>query len=623
LQRSGQTSITYEDDAALTASSVRSLPPEGAEDTALARMVEVLPGVLCQAYRSPSGEIEFRTLRGNPTSGIDLRAALEDPQHLLDRVDPRDRPALAATLATAARDLTSWTLDFRMRTSAGELRWISARANPQRLANGGTLFSGMALDVTAQKRTEATLAASEARYRELFDSSPILMHTVDATGRIASVNRSWLSTLGYKAAEALGCRTQDILAPESQREFAEQVSLAGGDSADNLECQLLRKDGGVVDVIMSVRLEKDPMDAIVGASFYFADVTDRNRALSALEESQARYRAVVQDQTEAICRFDPQGVLQFVNYACARLAGKAVAELLGTQWFDLIDEGDRDGLKKRLPELLTPDRPLLGMELPTGRQGFWYQWSIRGFFDEENKLTGYQAVGRDIQEIKELQKEVREISHREQSRIGHDLHDGLGQELTGASLLLKTLEQDARNTNPQLLGRMAALREVLDQSIATTRSLAQGLSPIDVQREGLVGALAQLAARAEAVFGIRVTFTARRKGSLADPSVAMDLYRIAQEALSNAARHAQARAIELRITLGKNAVEMEIADDGQGIDPKALHGRGMGLEIMRYRASMIGATVDIAPGELGGTVVRCTLRQNLSGKLRRRKGDSE
>ena len=127
------------------------------------------------------------------------------------------------------------------------------------------------------------------------------------------------------------------------------------------------------------------------------DVTERNQALRALKESEERYRAVVQDQTDVICRFDRRGALQFVNDAGVRLLGGPDKDVIGRSWYDFIDPVYRERLRTRLGEL-TPDKLLHQQELrmaePNNR---WYQWTVRGSFSEQGGLIGYQAVGRDIQ----------------------------------------------------------------------------------------------------------------------------------------------------------------------------------------------------------------------------------
>jgi signal transduction histidine kinase len=211
-------------------------------------------------------------------------------------------------------------------------------------------------------------------------------------------------------------------------------------------------------------------------------------------------------------------------------------------------------------------------------------------------------------EVKQLEGEIREISERERARIGHDLHDGLGQELTGVSLMLKALADGIERDAPKLCPRVRSLREMVEQCIATTRSLAQGLAPVHLDRDGLVGALGQLAVSSEAMYGVPVTFVSHSERPIPALEAATDLYRIAQEAIRNAARHSGAREIRLTLELVGDRLSMVVQDDGHGMPEDMTASRGMGLKIMRYRASIVGASLEIGAREGGGTVVRCAVR---------------
>jgi signal transduction histidine kinase len=229
----------------------------------------------------------------------------------------------------------------------------------------------------------------------------------------------------------------------------------------------------------------------------------------------------------------------------------------------------------------------------------------------ERQLVRFQESTRVstalAREVKQLEGEIREISQREQERIGHDLHDGLGQELTGVSLLLKTLEDAIERDAPQLKPRVHSVRELVEQSIATTRALAHGLSPVHLDRDGFAGALEHLAANSESLYGIPVKFACQRRGAVPQLVAASDLYRIAQEAVRNAARHSGATAIEVQLEIEPDRLVVTVTDDGRGMPQSSETRGGMGLKIMRYRASIIGASLDIDPREDGGTIVRCTL----------------
>jgi len=214
-----------------------------------------------------------------------------------------------------------------------------------------------------------------------------------------------------------------------------------------------------------------------------------------------------------------------------------------------------------------------------------------------------------VHEVRRLETEIREVSQREHERIGHDLHDGLAQELTGVSLLLKTLEDAIARDAPQLTTRVHSVRNRVEQSISTVRELALGLSPVHLDRDGFAAALEQLCASSEALYGIPVRFSSRLTRRLHGLGAAPDLYRIAQEAIRNAARHSGAKEIRLTLAADDKRLALAIEDNGRGIMPAAETRGGMGMKIMRYRASIIGALLEIGARKHGGTIVRCVLRQ--------------
>ena len=218
-----------------------------------------------------------------------------------------------------------------------------------------------------------------------------------------------------------------------------------------------------------------------------------------------------------------------------------------------------------------------------------------------------------VGEVRRLEAEIREVSQREHERIGHDLHDGLAQELTGVSLLLKTLEDAIARDAPQLTTRVHSVRNMVEQSISTVRELALGLSPVHLDRDGFAAALEQLCASSEALYGIPVRFSSRLTGRLHGLGAAPDLYRIAQEAIRNAARHSGANEIRLTLAADDARLGLTIEDNGRGILPAAETRGGMGMKIMRYRASIIGALLEIGARKHGGTIVRCVLRQVAEG----------
>jgi signal transduction histidine kinase len=208
--------------------------------------------------------------------------------------------------------------------------------------------------------------------------------------------------------------------------------------------------------------------------------------------------------------------------------------------------------------------------------------------------------------LKQLEKEILEISDRERHRIGHDLHDGLCQELAGIELMSQVLEQKLAAKSKSDAARVAEIGKYVREAISHTRLLARGLSPVTLESEGLMSALQELAGSTEKMFGIRCRFECEAPVLIDDLAIATHLYRIAQEAVSNAIKHGKAKQVIIRLE-EKAATRLTVHDDGSGFPKNGPSGKGMGLRIMQYRAGIVNASVSIEANETGGTTVTCSV----------------
>jgi signal transduction histidine kinase len=231
---------------------------------------------------------------------------------------------------------------------------------------------------------------------------------------------------------------------------------------------------------------------------------------------------------------------------------------------------------------------------------------------EEGVATGISIAICDYTERKRLEREILDVSSRERHAIGRDLHDGLGQELTGVSLMLRSLATHLERECPQSLDRVNEIAHVVRQSVETARGLARGLLPVNTDG-GLPGALHALAERNSELYGLdvecRVDMAPEVKLS---ETTASHLYRIAQEALTNAVRHGSATAVSMSLGVSAARFQLRVADNGVGLGEVRKSSGGMGLKIMKYRASMIGAMFEIVPNYPQGTVVRVTGHQPVT-----------
>jgi hypothetical protein len=204
-----------------------------------------------------------------------------------------------------------------------------------------------------------------------------------------------------------------------------------------------------------------------------------------------------------------------------------------------------------------------------------------------------------------LEQEILDVSGRERQSIGRDLHDGLGQELTGVALMLRGLATRVQGRCPEAVDSVNEIVALVNRSIENARSLAHGLLPVRNETGGLAFALRELASRSRDLYGLDVNFTAEVASELnLDETDASHLYRIAQEALTNASRHGHATLVDIHLKANGLRFLLCITDNGEGFHPPTSPYSGMGLKIMKYRAGMIGATFEIAPNEPRGTVVR-------------------
>jgi two-component system sensor histidine kinase UhpB len=223
----------------------------------------------------------------------------------------------------------------------------------------------------------------------------------------------------------------------------------------------------------------------------------------------------------------------------------------------------------------------------------------------------------EITERKQLERELMQAAVRTQQRAGGDLHDGLGQQLAGIAMMLQGLGQRAMNAGVPTLGsEVGEVVTLVNAAIGSTRSLARGLSPVRPSREGLVEGFEELVHDMYERYRVQVKLelTLPRETML-DEHAATNLYRIAQEGVLNAARHADARNIRVRFRVAGPEVELLVVDDGKGFDPVQLTRGRTGLRLMRFRSQLIGGYLSVESRPGAGTTVRCRCPVNMGREV--------
>jgi PAS domain S-box-containing protein len=206
-----------------------------------------------------------------------------------------------------------------------------------------------------------------------------------------------------------------------------------------------------------------------------------------------------------------------------------------------------------------------------------------------------------------LEKEILEISEREQQRIGRNLHDDLGQRLVGISYMSHQLAGVLQAVDSPEAGQAAKITALLNDALSLTRSLARGLHPVALKSGGLIAALADFADRTSEIYQVACRFDGPADEPPLTDTAATHLYRIAREAVTNAVNHGQAKKIHISLVVASGHTELRVADNGCGMPRLGLRRKGMGLRIMNYRADVIGASLAFTTTEKGGTLVTCAV----------------
>jgi PAS domain S-box-containing protein len=346
----------------------------------------------------------------------------------------------------------------------------------------------------------------------------------------------------------------------------------------------------LTDVVWTARIEGTPNLADIAGSG--PDAVDFDRLLDRWQFTfvSPSVQHILGYSVEEIMQLRPRQLLTPVSYAALR--ERLAIELRGLP----ADPAGEDRRRTRAMEHVTRD----------GRRK-WCEITSTFIRDERGVVTGFEGVTRDISERKRFERELSQVITRQQQQTGQELHDGLAQQLVGVRLLAHSLHQALDDQSHAAAGSAAELITALHDAETSVRQLIMGVRPVEVAANGLMAALADLVEGTQQLSGIGCKFHCQRRVAIEDSHTATQLFYIAREAVHNATKHAAARRISVDLFSGDGQLRLTVADDGRGMPDDAAPAEGMGLQIMRYRAGVIGASlmVNSAPGQ--GTLVTCTL----------------
>src|SRR6056297_2039965 len=330
-----------------------------------------------------------------------------------------------------------------------------------------------------------------------------------------------------------------------------------------------------------------------------------------LRESEARARSILRTTVDAIITIDRHAQVRTFNKAAEDLFLFKASEVIGKnvnilmpqpyrrEHDDYIENYHQTGNKK----IIGIGREVTGLR----KDGTTFPMYLAVSEVNVNGQRLYTGIVRDITEQRRLEQEVLRISEHERHRIGQDLHDGLGQMLTGISLINRNIASSLKEESHPLADEVSDITSLVREADEYARNLSRNLIPVELDNNGLIAALERLAKNAEKLFSIECRIENPINLHFKDPTSLTHLYRIVQEATSNAVKHGNASKVLISMNSDETKLIVQIEDNGSGFSGDWDKQKGLGVRIMKFRSRLIGANLEISSSRFGGAAIILTL----------------
>ncbi len=461
---------------------------------------------------------------------------------------------------------------------------------------------------TERKRTEKFLEQVMARNTAPLESFESLILTGDCEKRLISWNITVLHDESGNVAGALSSG-EDITERKQMEKDLRQHREHLEESVRARTAELTKANEQLQDEIAARKELEKGLKAI--NEQLQQEIAERKQADHSLRQSQERFRDFFENAPVGFHIFGPDRKIMDINDAVLKMIGYTKDEIVGKKtWADLILPEQRAEFEEHWRNMIAVGQVRNLNCTLVHKDGHYVDVLLNASarFDENGHLINTRGSVLNIAERRRLERELLNIVERERQRTGQELHDSIGQQLTGIALMIEVLSEKLSDKSLEAeVAYAEKIQERIVQAVEQTRGLAKGLHPIDLGRHGLAPAMRELAANTEQLFGVPCRLTCNETVSTKDVSVAMNLYRIAQEAITNAIRHGKTNNIKIRLISEDGWLTMTVENDGLDFAAEPSRGEGMGLKIMRHRAEVVNGSLDIRKGAEGGTIVTFVL----------------
>ncbi len=548
-------------------------------------------------------------------------------------MDPSSRRD-ASVLFESRRDGISESHEFQFVTKLGERRWTVLVCSS--FSNQSGQFQGAVAtvyDISEKRREELVHRENEQSLRMLLEKLPVTAWSIDHDYRILSSYGHGLKQMGLENNQLVGTSLKDFVKrldrETGDRLLAEHQKALEGESVQ-FESQAFGRV--IYNILEPLQGSEGEPIGLIGIS---VDITERNESQRRLQESEAHQRAILNTAIDAILSVDEAGVIisantaseKFFDYSQVELIGMFIHEILVSH-FNIFNRpvGQKINCGNDLEMIYKPVAEMTGLKKRNIEMDqanlHWFALKRDGSKVPVEISTGQidgipmkTMVIRDVSSIRALQRQLVSITEDQERRIGQELHDDIGQEMTGAAMLTEALISDLKRLNmgSEVLELAERIQSRLARSRGVVRKLARGLALEVIDSTGLCHELEELSTSIRALHLLDCIWDPPERSLNIDPETATQLFRIAQEAVNNALKHSGATMIEIGLTekLGLNSWELKITDNGKGISESIWNDEvgGMGLRIMRYRAKLIGGQMEFQVSAEAGTRVICNFQE--------------
>ena len=516
---------------------------------------------------------------------------------------------LAGLTGILSGSLEDFELEYPCHSETTQ-RWFHLSATRLSHDSGGAVVSH--LNITNRKKVEVNLLDRERRLRAVLNTASDAIVSIDQRGTVVSINPATSKMFGYAEQELIGENVTMLMpSPHSEEHdgFIGRYLETGEARIIGRGREVLgrRKDGSTFAIDLAVS-EVEGLGLFTGI---IRDISGRKEAEEALRSLYELNENLIQTAQNIVLVLTAQGRVMRFNPAFERLTGWSLAEAEGCDWFEMfLPSRDRERIRRLFAKAIVGNRTSGNVNPIVTKSGEEreIEWYDACLYDAEGNLTGLLCTGTDVTARLQLETEVVNATEEERERIAQDLHDDLGSLLTGIDLRVKSLTNVlSKSGREKDTNNCRAINELVQSAIRKTRMIAKGLHPVGAHPEDLMSALQELCERTRLSSPLRCQFRCREPVLIDVPTVANNLFRIAQEAVHNAVKHCTGSQITVSLKRSNGNVVLKVSDNGGGFDKNAVKTNGLGLHIMKFRASAIGGTLRIRRRKEGGTRVICSM----------------